>query len=70
MLNLLGSWPDPSKVLELPGTFLHLYGKEPRPLRKVGHINIRGSTPAELERRMALVEGVLESYAAHPSHRP
>lgn len=59
MVNLLGSWPDPSKILRLPGTFLHLYGKEPRPLRKVGHINVRGSTPEELERRVEAVADVV-----------
>jgi len=59
MLNLLGSWPDPSRVLRLPGAFLHLYGKEPRPLRKVGHINVRGATPEELESRSSAVEGLI-----------
>jgi 5-(carboxyamino)imidazole ribonucleotide synthase len=59
MVNLLGHWPEPSELLALPGTFLHLYGKSPRPLRKVGHVNVCGGTPEELERRMALVESVV-----------
>jgi len=60
MVNLLGDWPEPSKLLALTGTFLHLYGKEPRPLRKVGHVNVRGGTQEELEERIALVKSVLE----------
>jgi 5-(carboxyamino)imidazole ribonucleotide synthase len=57
MLNLLGDlWPQESvkgpsspawaKVLALPGTHLHLYGKlSARPGRKMGHLNITGATP-------------------------
>lgn len=47
MVNLLGDlWkngvaPDWSRVLAIPGTSLHLYGKaEARPARKMGHVNI------------------------------
>ena len=50
MLNLLGDlWlkkaPLWDKILALPGTHLHLYGKsEPRKGRKMGHLNITGPT--------------------------
>jgi len=55
MLNLLGDlWlndqgqahtPDWAAVLALPGTHLHLYGKlSARAGRKMGHLNITGST--------------------------
>ena len=46
MLNILGdAWaggaPDWPAVLAHPGTKLHLYGKrEPRPGRKMGHVNV------------------------------
>ena len=54
MLNLLGElWlapdgaartPDWHRVLALPGTRLHLYGKaDPRAGRKMGHLNILGA---------------------------
>ncbi len=34
-------------MLALPGTHLHLYGKEAaRPGRKMGHLNITGATVA------------------------
>ena len=57
MLNLLGDvWfdmkgkprtPDWQAVLALPGTHLHLYGKQgARPGRKMGHLNITGADVA------------------------
>lgn len=40
------SCPPWDKVLALPGTHLHLYGKlSARPGRKMGHLNITGATP-------------------------
>ncbi len=56
MLNLLGDlWFDAAgtertppwgEVLGLPGTHLHLYGKQSaRPGRKMGHLNITAETP-------------------------
>jgi 5-(carboxyamino)imidazole ribonucleotide synthase len=52
MLNLLGDlWPAAGtppwdRVLALPGTHLHLYGKaQARPGRKMGHLNITGAAP-------------------------
>ena len=63
MLNLLGDlWPQDGsainppweKVLALPGTHLHLYGKqEAKPGRKMGHLNITAETAARA-RRVAL----------------
>jgi len=72
MLNLLGDlWPEPNaigqgstspawgKVLALPGTHLHLYGKvSARPGRKMGHLNITGATP-EVVRATALQAAAL-----------
>ncbi|HYJ97087.1 MAG TPA: 5-(carboxyamino)imidazole ribonucleotide synthase [Burkholderiaceae bacterium] len=53
MLNLLGDlWrddaaPDWPRVLALPGTHLHLYGKaQARPGRKMGHLTVTASTLA------------------------
>lgn len=49
MLNLLGAlWnegePDWTRVFEHPNAKLHLYGKrDPRPGRKMGHVNVLGS---------------------------
>ena len=39
MTNLIGTTPDRSAVLSEPQAHLHLYDKEPRPGRKLGHVN-------------------------------
>jgi 5-(carboxyamino)imidazole ribonucleotide synthase len=61
MVNLLGDlWrdgdPDWSRVFAMPGANLHLYGKrEPRPGRKMGHINVLATdATAALERARTL----------------
>ncbi len=40
LVNLIGSTPASDDVLAIPGAHLHLYGKEPRPGRKLGHITL------------------------------
>jgi len=45
MLNVIGSAPAPTDVLTVPGAHLHLYGKEPRPGRKLGHVTLLDPTP-------------------------
>jgi 5-(carboxyamino)imidazole ribonucleotide synthase len=40
MLNIIGAQPDTTRLLSLPGTHLHMYGKSPRPGRKLGHITV------------------------------
>ncbi|HEY5069614.1 MAG TPA: 5-(carboxyamino)imidazole ribonucleotide synthase [Candidatus Acidoferrum sp.] len=44
MLNLIGETPDSAEVLAIPGAHLHLYGKSPRPGRKLGHITLWSSS--------------------------
>ena len=63
MLNILGDcWfngnasharePQWHDILAIPGVSLHLYGKdEPRPGRKVGHINVVGATLEQAKER-------------------
>jgi 5-(carboxyamino)imidazole ribonucleotide synthase len=55
MLNLIGSWPEPGDVLAIPGAHLHLYGKKPRPNRKVGHVTVRADSVADLAAATARV---------------
>jgi 5-(carboxyamino)imidazole ribonucleotide synthase len=53
MLNLIGEVPEPAEVLSVPDAHLHLYGKSPRPGRKVGHVTLRAASPEELCSRFA-----------------
>jgi 5-(carboxyamino)imidazole ribonucleotide synthase len=40
MVNLIGSVPDVGALLAVPGAHVHLYGKAPRPARKIGHVTV------------------------------
>jgi 5-(carboxyamino)imidazole ribonucleotide synthase len=44
MVNLIGTEPDPRALLAVPGAHLHLYGKSPRPGRKLGHVTLCASS--------------------------
>lgn len=61
MLNLLGATPDRGRLLAVPGTRLHHYGKAAAPRRKLGHVNVRASNLEELEIRVAAVEALLSA---------
>lgn len=50
MVNLIGSLPDVAAVLAVPGAHLHLYGKAPRPGRKLGHVTVAIEHRAAVER--------------------
>jgi 5-(carboxyamino)imidazole ribonucleotide synthase len=52
MLNIIGDLPDTAEALRLPNAHLHLYGKAPRPGRKIGHITLRTDDAG------TLVEGI------------
>ena len=58
MLNLVGTLPDSAAVLAVPDAHLHLYGKSPRPGRKVGHITVRAETETELSARVARLKAI------------
>jgi len=53
MLNLIGDLPDSSEVLAVPDAHLHLYGKSPRPGRKLGHLTLRAASPERLALRLS-----------------
>jgi len=53
MVNLIGELPEAAEVLKVPNVHLHLYGKEPRPGRKVGHVTVRADKFEKLQQRLA-----------------
>lgn len=59
MINLIGDLPDPRAVLRAPGAHLHLYGKAPRPGRKLGHVTVRAAGPRALRERLAALADLL-----------
>lgn len=60
MLNLIGTVPPLAELLDLPGCHVHLYGKAPRPGRKLGHVNVVGDTADEVSARLELVRERLD----------
>lgn len=71
MVNLLGDlWktgpPRWAEVFRRPGVRLHLYGKaEPRPGRKMGHLNCLADDP---DRALALALEARDALVASPTH--
>jgi 5-(carboxyamino)imidazole ribonucleotide synthase len=59
MLNCIGGIPDRAAVLAVPGAHLHLYGKPPRPGRKVGHVNVTAEDDDTLRTRVARLVDVV-----------
>jgi 5-(carboxyamino)imidazole ribonucleotide synthase len=53
MINLIGELPDSAEVLAVPDAHLHLYGKSPRPGRKLGHVTLRAASPERLALRLS-----------------
>ena len=51
MFNLIGHRPNFAEVLKRPGAHLHWYGKEPKPLRKVGHVTLTAPTAEDRDAR-------------------
>lgn len=60
MLNLIGTIPDTLELLALPNVHLHLYEKEPRPGRKLGHVTIWTLDRAQFDEVLPKVEALLE----------
>lgn len=55
MVNLIGTTPESSAILAIPDAHLHLYGKSPRPGRKLGHVNLVTPDITMLEQRIAAI---------------
>lgn len=73
MLNVLGDLNTPGKelalcqrTLEVDGGSVYLYGKESRPKRKLGHINIVSDSMAACENKLKYIEGSIKSLESIP----
>jgi 5-(carboxyamino)imidazole ribonucleotide synthase len=78
MINLIGELPEPAEVLAIHSAHLHLYGKEPRPGRKLGHVTLRAPSFSQLTTRFSSLPAFFQrpdfcfpAVAQTPSpHRP
>lgn len=59
MVNLIGRLPAIEAILEIPEAKLHLYGKEPRTGRKLGHVNIVAADPGSVRAALKRIEALL-----------
>lgn len=57
MVNIIGQYPDKAKILALEDVHVHLYNKEEREGRKIGHLTIM---PSQAEERTALCQKLAE----------
>ncbi len=64
MVNLISRAPESDSVLQIPGAHLHLYGKESRPGRKVGHITVCANEASAIENSLSQIAPLIESERA------
>lgn len=65
MVNLVGEAPPINAMLELEGASVHLYGKTPRPGRKIGHVTITGPTSASISEASSTLLALVERHRVH-----
>ncbi len=63
MVNLIGGAPATDELLAIPGVNVHLYGKEPRPGRKIGHVTVRAPNIMLLQERLNTLTALVEAHA-------
>jgi 5-(carboxyamino)imidazole ribonucleotide synthase len=56
MVNLVGRLPPLERLLVLPGARVHVYGKEPRPGRKLGHVTLLGAEEGAVAEAIRLAD--------------
>ncbi len=66
MVNLIGTAPELSALLAVPGAHVHLYGKEARAGRKLGHVTVVDASRQGCEGRARQVLGVVEAEPSGP----
>jgi 5-(carboxyamino)imidazole ribonucleotide synthase len=59
MVNLIGAHPPAAALLAAPGARLHLYGKEPRPGRKLGHVTVCADTQDQVIDRQRHIQAIV-----------
>lgn len=61
LVNVIGALPDVELLLRIPDVHVHLYGKTPRPGRKIGHVTTRALDQRQLQERGAAVVRLLSA---------
>lgn len=59
MVNLIGGVPDLAGLSAIRDVHVHLYGKEPRPGRKLGHLTVRAEDQTTLDERLIQIVALM-----------
>jgi 5-(carboxyamino)imidazole ribonucleotide synthase len=60
MVNIIGTTPPLERLLAIAGLRVHMYGKQPRPGRKLGHVNIVAASGADAREHVAALRTLVE----------
>lgn len=60
MVNFIGSAPPLAALAPLEGVHIHLYGKQPKPQRKIGHATVTAADGPTLQARLQRLEALLD----------
>ena len=63
MINIIGTAPTLDRLAGLDGAAVRVYGKAPRPGRKLGHVTVTGDTVDDVRARIDRVRATLEPFA-------
>jgi 5-(carboxyamino)imidazole ribonucleotide synthase len=66
MFNFIGAVAPAAEVLANPDAKLHIYGKGPRPGRKVGHVTLRAESAEELGGKLGKWDRQFERRSGEP----
>lgn len=72
MVNVVGAEGDPRDLVpQVPGdVHIHLYGKSPKPGRKIGHVTVVGRDHDDVAARARAAAAILEGRSPTPSPTP
>jgi 5-(carboxyamino)imidazole ribonucleotide synthase len=59
MVNVIGNEPDIARLKELSNVHVHMYGKAPKPRRKLGHITVTADDLDGVRNSVARLRGAL-----------
>lgn len=60
MLNIIGEIPELSYLLKNSSIHTHLYHKAPRPLRKLGHVNVHASSEQQIQETLNSLTALID----------
>jgi 5-(carboxyamino)imidazole ribonucleotide synthase len=63
MVNFIGTVPDLRALARMPEVHVHLYGKQPKPARKIGHATLTAASEADLQMALTSLRALTDAAA-------